>query len=147
MPVPVPSQSVVLRRYDPANESHVVIDQANGEKRFRSGALRWDEVDRIDLPGHLGCSVFDLNLLESVGLTQDDCLHDRTWRVARSTAQSIRDVRRDSSGSIAPFDLVADPTSQAEPQPIDPAHCLIVHAAPLSGAKKWYQRVASVFDL
>ena len=128
---PLPSEEVVLRRFDPDNPNHVkVIDQQNDAWRLASSCLRWDPAPDSENPSHWGASVRRVQVAGDIGLDWEDLVQPPYVGLASVTAGLVRMA----STPACPFNVLPDPT------PDDPAHALIV--APYNVNKNRLSRLA-----
>lgn len=122
---------VLLRRYSPTNPSHVLHDQATGERFLNYAGLRFD----VD-----GCSVYREPVLAADGRDRSAIVVDDVHiGIAESSVGAVRTfVHEHQDGTVAPFDVVAAPLESRPPEPADPAHALITKrpAAGLSN-RQW----------
>lgn len=143
-PSPVNDADVLLRRFNPKDESHWTVDEATGLGRMRSGALRFDEEPAVGK----GCSVYQASILATRSLTRASCLELPDWRLAEITASAVRSLRREHKPEeTSPFDAVQDPFPSGEEgaHARDAAHALITHTTRARGMSRWYKELAGAF--
>lgn len=143
----LPPGEVVLRRFDPHDETRCTLDEAGKPARLRSSAFRWDP-DPPDSPVRKECSVYHEAGLAALGLNALDCIEsDRPhWRLAEATVLAVKRFTRSQRPDPNPFEVVEAPLhGDAERHPRDGAHACIVHSLPLAGADKWYRDLALAF--
>lgn len=141
---PLRGDELLLRRYDPNNLGHTVVDQGTNQRRIASGALRFDS--EPDLPDVLGCSVYRDQELIRLGLARDAVLDNPRWRIAGVHVDQVRSVTRTGTQTHLSFDAIADP-ADVDLHPREAAHALITIPIDTSGKSKWYTSLARSFLL
>lgn len=143
-------ESVVLRRFDPADPTRCTFDEAGRPARLRSSAFKFDAVPE-ESPTRKECSVYHRDALHALGLRSSDCIEAERpgWRVALASVAAIKAFARSNVPDPNPFEVVEDPfpngTDKVHPR--DAAHANIVHELPLRGADKWYRDLAMTFHV
>lgn len=144
----LPSGAVVLRRFDPRDQTRCTVDEAGLPARLRGSAFKFEPKPE-DNPSHKECSVYQDEKLRAAGLTRLDCIEQERpeWRVAAATVSNIKAFTRSNLPDPNPFEVLEDPFPNGDPppHPRDVAHANIVHPYPLRGADKWYRDLALTF--
>lgn len=138
----VDGDATMLRRFNPKDDTHCFVDQGTGERRFRSGALKFDAYPDEYM---FEASCFNEDLLRSEGLTPADILEDPSWAIAAASADVIRAVTRSAQPPI--FDVVGDPFPEGPTLLRDGAHALISHAEGCPKVAKTYSCLAREFRI
>lgn len=137
---------LLLRRFDPANINHFSArDQNSGERHFRSGAFRWDEIEGST---SRGCSVYSEQKLAFHGMDADSILDDKSWGIGRISAMAVRAVERNGVGGV--FDAVEDPWPDGRANGSDlrgAAHSLITIQPGVPKQEKWMSKLAMAFEI
>lgn len=143
----IPAGDLVLRRFDPKNVSHWSSDDSGAPGRLRASALRWDPSPEA-APVRKECSVYQQSKVLALGRGIEVCLEQEGWEIAGADPAAIRAVdRRGNPGPNSPFDVTEDeyPSGIEGAHERDAAHAAVGHPLPLSGANKWYSKLAMTF--
>ena len=145
-------EELVLRRFNPENENHFVVDEAGFPARLRQSAFRWDRFpERPETALRMECSVYHLAALTAAGLGAQGCIEAErpNWRLAALEVEEITTFQRPNMPDDNPYDVVADPypSGVADAHPRDQAHALIRHDLPQKGADRWSRDLASKFRI
>ncbi|GGF11418.1 hypothetical protein [Subtercola lobariae] len=115
-------QEVLIRRFNPSDESHCITDEMNPAlTRLRSGALVFDSDDA----GEVGCSAFQVSRLNAATIPCSEVTDEIRTALAMASAFEVREVEHQEEH---PFEAVEDywpPAGAGQGPRIDVAHVLV----------------------
>lgn len=120
----VTDEENVIRRFNPSNPNHVLIDEGTGERRLRHGAVSLTR-DRD------GCSVYRCGVLKHYGINDEAVAEAEYCGLAWFSVQAIRKCRDG-------LDVIPDswPRGREAAPHRDVAHALITWSGTTSAARR-----------
>jgi hypothetical protein len=141
------TSGVILRRFDPTDESRCTIDEAGGPPRLKAYAFQWAPTVRDE--NNVECSVYVDAVLLASGLTRADCLEERNahWAVAEASIADVTSFTRANKDDANPFSVLMDPFPDGKEggHARDVAHANVHHSLPLPGKDAWRRDLALRF--
>ncbi len=109
----------LLRRYDPSDPQHYIVNQFDGSQRFASSVWH-DSGQQLDDE----YSVFDAGILARDSVPVSKCVKDRFSALASISVAQVRELRSETI-TADHLDAFSDPLTRVRGEITDPAHAVI----------------------
>ncbi|MDQ1248486.1 MAG: hypothetical protein QG597_2859 [Actinomycetota bacterium] len=126
-PPAIDDAELVLRRYDPADPHHCVVDQMTGRARVTAAAFTFKEAQPAEREfGHLLASCNRDVVLASMGVSRQSVIRPPHWRLAGAVVRDICAVVMITDSEPC-FEVFANPLRQgcADQTAEEASHALI----------------------